>query len=494
MQTVSTPSRRALFGTAAGGAAAALLAAAPASATTAAPVRTGSTTGIAGTVGGLTARRPAMPSDATVAAQVKAEFLHGWRGYTSTAWGYDEVRPVSRTRHDFFAPGHTFGLSIVEAVDTLHLMGEDAEVTRCCDWIDAHLDPAANAEVQVFEAVIRLVGGLLAAHLASGRPSLLARARELADRLLPAYTSSPTGIPYTHVNLRSGAVRGAQTALAEAGTSMMEFGLLSRLTGDPRYYDASLRAYRAVISRRSSLDLLGTTIHAETGRWVDVADNAPNPPVDSFYEYLWGGGALLGDRQLTDWYHLLTGAVLRRQSVTSGGHLWFHQVDFRTGRHTGAPQQSELASFFAGLLGKGGDLRHGAAYHRSWTAVLDRYPTLPETVDFSTMTAVDRGSQLRPEYANSAFDLWRLTGGAVYKQTAYRWFEAMRTRQRVPGGYTVAGDVTVRGMRLGDLTPAYWFAENLKYLWLIFSRTSRFDYRSGLLSTEGKVLSGIRPD
>lgn len=466
-------SRRTLIGTAvAGTAATALLPGTAAAATTAAP---GS----------------GLPSDRTAAAEVHAEFLHGWRGYTEHAWGYDEVCPVSRRHHDFFAPGHTFGLSMVEALDTLYLMGEDAELTRSCDWIDAHLDPAQNVQVQLFEAVIRLVGGLLAGHLATGRSSLLARARELSDRLLPAFTKSPTGIPYTHVNLRTGAVSGTTVPLAEACTNVMEFGLLSDLTGDPRYYDASMRAYRAVISRRSSLGLLGSTIHAETGRWIDTTAAAPNPPVDSFYEYLWGGSALLGDRQLSTWYRQLTAAITAHQAVTVGGRLWFRSVDFRTGKPAGGTAQSELGSFYAGLLAKGGDLKRGQSYFRTWSDVLARHPVLPETVDPATLAAVDKGSQLRPEYANAALDLWRLTGDAGYKQAAYRLFTGMRANQRVADGYTVSGDVTVRGMQPGDLTPAYWFAENMKYQWLLFSATPRFDYRSGILSTEGKVLSGL---
>ncbi len=433
------------------------------------------------------------PGGARIAAEVRAEFLHGWRGYTAAAWGHDEVRPVSGRHHAFFAPGRTFGLSIVEALDTLYLMGLDADLARSCDWIEDHLDPTQDADIEVFEAVIRLVGGLVAGYHATGRARLLARAREIADRLLPAFTRSPTGIPYTTVNLRTGAVSGSTVALAQAGTSAMEFGELSRLTGDDRYLDASLRAYRAVLARRSSLDLLGTSLNAETGRWVDPVAVAPNPPVDSFYEYLWGGGALLKDRQLTDWFRMLTGPVLARQSVRVGGRLWFRSVDHWTGRPVGPARQSELAAFYAGLLGKGGYLQTGADYYRSWTAALDRHPVLPETLDYTDLAAVDRGNQLRPEYPNSAFDLWRLTGDAYYLQTGYRWFRAMVQNQRVADGYTVCNDVTARGMQPGDLTPAYWFAENLKYLWLMFSGTPRFDYRRGLLSTEGKVLRGLLP-
>jgi mannosyl-oligosaccharide alpha-1,2-mannosidase len=321
---------------------------------------------------------------------------------------------------------------------------------------------------------------------------LLSLAQEFADRLLPAFTSSPTGIPYTHVNLRTGQAQGHEVALAEVGTNVMEFGALSQLVGDSRYYDAAMRAYRAVLSRRSALDLLGTAIDAESGRWLDHVSTAPNPPVDSFYEYLWGGGRLLGDSQLMSWYQELTHAIVARQADVRGGRLWFRGVDASTGHRTGPTHQSELAAFYAGLLAKGGDLSRAASYFRSWSAALDRYPILPETIDYTDFSIVDQGSQLRPEYANSAFDLWRITGDATYKRAAWRWFENVRTHLRVPGGYTVADHVTRSSVRLGDLTPGYWFAENFKYVWLIFSHTPRFDYRTGILSTEGKVLAGAR--
>ncbi|RAG83969.1 hypothetical protein DN069_19650 [Streptacidiphilus pinicola] len=440
--------------------------------------------------------RQAASASARIAGEVRTEFLHGWRGYQAAAWGYDEVRPVSGTRNDFFARGRTFGLSIVEALDTLFLMGENREAARCCDWIEQHLDPVQDASVQVFEAVIRLVGGVLAGYQATGRRALLQRARELADRLLPAFTGSPTGLPYTHVNLRTGAVSGDVATLAEIGSNAMEFGLLSRLTGDARYYEASLRAYRAAFARRSALDLLGTALHVETGRWADTTSVAPNAPVDSFYEYLCTAGGQLGDRSLTGWYRTLTAAILRHQAVRVGGRLWFQAVDFRTGRASGALHQQELGAFYAGLLAKGGAPQQGADYFDSWTAVLDRCPVLPESVDCATLAPVDRSGRLRPEYANAAFDLWRATGQERYRTAGYRWFAAMRERQRVPGGYTTLRDVTAptgSARAHDDLTPGYWFAENLKYLWLMFSATPRFDYRAGLLSTEGKALVGLRP-
>jgi mannosyl-oligosaccharide alpha-1,2-mannosidase len=47
-------------------------------------------------------------------------------------------------------------------------------------------------------------------------------------------------------------------------------------------------------------------------------------------------------------------------------------------------------------------------------------------------------------------------------------------------------------MTQGDFCPGYWWAEQMKYYWLIFSDTDRFDYRTNYLSTEGAILQGFR--
>jgi mannosyl-oligosaccharide alpha-1,2-mannosidase len=43
-----------------------------------------------------------------------------------------------------------------------------------------------------------------------------------------------------------------------------------------------------------------------------------------------------------------------------------------------------------------------------------------------------------------------------------------------------------------DHCPGYWWSEQMKYYYLIFSDTPRFDYRQNYLSTEGNVLRGFR--
>ena len=37
-----------------------------------------------------------------LAEQVRAEFLHAWRGYERYAWGHDELKPLSKTHRDWY--------------------------------------------------------------------------------------------------------------------------------------------------------------------------------------------------------------------------------------------------------------------------------------------------------------------------------------------------------------------------------------------------------
>ncbi|MBT2382903.1 glycoside hydrolase family 47 protein [Streptomyces sp. ISL-11] len=430
---------------------------------------------------------PARP-DRRKADEIRKEFVHAWEGYKRLAWGHDEVLPVSGGRREFFAKGHPVGLSIIEALDTHHLMELDTETDRCVAWIKKHLSFDINADFQVFEATIRLVGGLLSGYLATGEKALLDRCADLADRLLPAFTASPTGMPYRYVNLRTGRVSGATLPVAEIGTNILEFGVLSRLTGDTRYERAAKRALRAVVERRSSLDLLASRMNVESGQWADRAALGVDPPVDSFYEYLWGAWEMFRDQDCRDWFKMFTAALKRHQRERAGGLLWFKHVDFRTGalldRH-----QSSLA---VAVLPVGGDDELAADYYKSWTAVLDKYDVIPEEIDYARLAVLNPGNELRPEYANCAFQLYWETADPYYRTTAWRYFQNLRKHHRVRDGYTVITDITKRPMRKGDHCPAYVFAENFKWLYLTFSGTSRFDYGHGYLSTEGKVLKGLR--
>jgi mannosyl-oligosaccharide alpha-1,2-mannosidase len=369
-------------------------------------------------------------------------------------------------------------------------MGLDEEFHDGVEWVKAHLDFDVDGEVSVFETSIRLVGGLLSAYHASGDPALLAKARDCADRLLPSFAASPLGIPHRFINLRTGAVRDRITNPAETGTFIPEFGFLSRATGDDRYRAAAKKALVSMFERRSKIGLLADAIDCMTGEWTSRRATI-GPPSDSYYEYLWDGWDLLGDRDCLRMYRACTAAILQYQPQTARGHLWFVDVDFETGKRINW-EQDELASFYGGLLAQGGASRSGAAYTRSWAAVQRRYGVLPEDIDAASGKVISVTNSLRPELADAAFNLWLLDRREEWRLIARDHYLAMKRWNKARYGYADLADVTTTLKKQSDHCPGYWWSEQMKYYYLIFSDTPRVDYRKLYLSTEGNVLRGLR--
>ncbi len=418
---------------------------------------------------------------------VKSEMRWAWSQYRKHAWGKDDFLTVSGGNRRFPLKDHHLGLSLIEAMDTLWVMGLDAEFADALAWVKANADFDRDGEVSVFETEIRLVGGLLSAHHACGDPVLLAKARDLADRLLPAF-DTPTGMPYRYINLHTGKVRDPATNPAETGTHIAELGTLSTLTGDPKYFDAAKRALVAMYQRRSTIGLLADKIDVTTGAWLSRRATIA-PPSDSYYEYLWDGWQLFGDRECKAMYDACTAAIRKHQVRKAGGHLWFVDVDFETGA-TLSTEQDELASFYGGLLAQGGAWATGAAYTRSWASVQDAYGILPEGFDYATGKPTFLTNSLRPELADAAFNHWLLNPKDEWRQLGRTHYLNMKRWNRAKYGYTDMANVVTKEQ--ADHCPGYWWSEQMKYYYLLFSDTKRFDYKRNYLSTEGNVFLGFR--
>ena len=67
--------------------------------------------------------------------------LHAWRGYKTYAWGKNELRPVSKRGHTAGIFGRQdMGATIVDALDTLYIMGLMEEFNEGRAWVQYHLD------------------------------------------------------------------------------------------------------------------------------------------------------------------------------------------------------------------------------------------------------------------------------------------------------------------------------------------------------------------
>src|SRR6476661_1623784 len=231
------------------------------------------------------------PNKQRLAAQAKAEFLHAWNGYKKHAWGHDDLNPLSKTPHDWYA--QPLLMTPVDALDTMWLMGFKDEYAKTQRYVLDTLSFDKDLSVQNFEVTIRLLGGLVSNYQLSGDKRFLKLAEDLGNRLLPAFDSS-TGMPYRYVNLRTKAVSKPVSNPAETGTLLIEFGALSKLTGNPVFYDKAKRALVETYKRRSSIGLVGEWINVETGTWTKT-DSHISGAIDSYYEYVLKCSVLFND-------------------------------------------------------------------------------------------------------------------------------------------------------------------------------------------------------
>ena len=65
---------------------------------------------------------------------------HAWDGYVQYAWGYQELKPVSRQIQSSATLGNPKnGLTIVDSLDTLYIMGLMDEFKKGRDWVEQNL-------------------------------------------------------------------------------------------------------------------------------------------------------------------------------------------------------------------------------------------------------------------------------------------------------------------------------------------------------------------
>ncbi|GAB7359902.1 hypothetical protein MBLNU230_g7429t1 [Neophaeotheca triangularis] len=409
-----------------------------------------------------------------------------------------------------------------------------------------------DSKVQVFETNIRGVGGLLSAHLfATGelpirgyKPQwtedhegtlviawngftydgqLLRLAYDLASRLLPAF-STASGMPYPRVNLRHGipfyqdAEEGVcrldgkskdpreitETCAAGAGSLVLEFTTLSRLSGDNRFERLAKQAFWSVWRRRSSIGLLGNGIDAESGQWTMPPLSGIGAGIDSFFEYALKSHILLSnlpydtdndatespEAYLRTWQQ--AHAAVRRhvyRSPRAEVHPFYGQADL----NSGAPRYSwidNLSAYYPGLLALAGELDEAIESHLLFSALWTRYGALPERWHASN-AYIDpnfRHWAGRPEFIESTWYLYRSTRDPWYLHVGEMTLRDIRRRCWTKCGWTDLSDVISGEKR--DRMESFFLGETAKYLFLLFSDDHPLNQldASFVFSTEGHPL------
>ncbi|KAK0146317.1 ER degradation-enhancing alpha-mannosidase-like protein 2 [Merluccius polli] len=429
--------------------------------------------------------------------RIKSMFYHAYNSYLDNAYPYDELRPLTCDGQDTWG---SFSLTLIDALDTLLVLGNNTEFQRVATLLQDTVDFNMDVNASVFETNIRGRGG----GREGGRPtsewwgvccpptcclggpgwsqSLAGPAPALSSGwlltsqgnyclmsdanqrgVLAAFQTS-SGMPYGTVNLLRGVspTETAVTCTAGVGTFILEFSALSRLTGDQQFERAARHALQALWSTRSEIGLVGNHIDVQSRKWV-AQDTGIGAGVDSYLEYLVKGSILLQDQELLNMF-LEYDRAIQNYTRFDDWYLW---VQMHKGTVT-MPVFQSLEAFWPGLQSLVGDLDGAIRTFQNYYSVWRQFGGLPEFYSITQGYTVDKreGYPLRPELIESAMYLFRATGDHTYLQFGLDAIESIEKISKTPCGYASVKDV--RDHKLDNRMESFFLAETIKYLYLLF--------------------------
>ncbi|XP_044295848.1 endoplasmic reticulum mannosyl-oligosaccharide 1,2-alpha-mannosidase [Varanus komodoensis] len=417
-------------------------------------------------------------------------FRHAWKGYKESAWGHDELKPISKSYSEWFG----LGLTLIDALDTMWILGLKEEFEEARQWVSTELNFDKNVDVNLFESAIRILGGLLSTYHLSGDSLFLEKAKDIGSRLMPAF-NTPSKIPFSDVNIGRGTAHPprwtSDSTVAEVTSIQLEFRELSRLTGEEKFQNAVDGVMQLVHSLAGKHDgLVPMFINTNSGQFTHLGVYTLGARADSYYEYLlkqWIQGGKKENDLLEDYVKGIEGVKMHLLRKSQPRRLTF-VGELAHGRFSA--KMDHLVCFLPGALALGA--HNGLpADHMSLAVELaetcyQMYRQVetglsPEIVHFNMhaqknrkdveIKAADRHNLLRPETVESFFYLYRFTGDKKYQDWGWEILQSFNKYTRVPtGGYTSINNVqNPSNPEPRDKMESFFLGETLKYLFLLFS-------------------------
>ncbi|XP_019395248.1 PREDICTED: ER degradation-enhancing alpha-mannosidase-like protein 2 isoform X4 [Crocodylus porosus] len=368
--------------------------------------------------------------------RVRAMFYHAYDNYLVHAFPYDELRPLTCDGQDTWG---SFSLTLIDALDTLLILGNVSEFQRVVDVLQEGVDFDIDVNASVFETNIRVVGGLLSAHLLSKK----------------AGTEVEPGWPCSGPLLR-----------------MAEEAARKLLPGDPVFEDVARKALKALWKNRSDIGLVGNHIDVVTAKWV-AQDAGIGAGVDSYFEYLVKGAILLQDEELMSMF-LEYNKAIKNYTKFDDWYLW---VQMYKGT-VSMPIFQSLEAYWPGLQSLIGDIDNAMRTFLNYYTVWKQFGGLPEFYNIPQGYTVEKreGYPLRPELIESAMYLYRATRDPTLLELGRDAVESIDRISKVECGFATIKDL--RDHRLDNRMESFFLAETVKYLYLLFD-TDNFIHNDG---------------
>jgi mannosyl-oligosaccharide alpha-1,2-mannosidase len=89
-----------------------------------------------------------------------------------------------------------------------------------------------------------------------------------------------------------------------------------------------------------------------------------------------------------------------------------------------------------------------------------------------------------PEAIESVWYMYRITGDTTWQEKGWRMFESIIAATQTEHGHSAISNVLVPGSDKDDTMESFWFAETLKYFYLLYSTPDVISLDEWVLNTE----------
>ncbi|RVD85381.1 uncharacterized protein DFL_003705 [Arthrobotrys flagrans] len=450
---------------------------------------------------------------------IKEAYQHSWNGYMQFGFPKDELLPISKQGGNSMSG---WGASVIDGIGTAILMELPEVVEQQLRFISEIDYTQCEHQINLFETTIRYLGGMISAYdlltgpysqfIQGGKgqknhdlvSSLLKQSVTLADALKWSFNTT-SGIPMPFFMLNSKKIKSDDiNSIAGFGTLVLEWTRLSDLTGDPQYTNMAQRAQEYLLKVENPEigepfpGLLGTNVRLNDGKFLD-SYGGWGAMGDSYYEYLikmYAYDPQRFRRYMNRWIQAADSTMTYLTSVpdtTPPSNLIF--VGEYSHSHSIALRGSHLACFIGGNFLLGGQILGNVKYNIYGLQLVEgcrttyanspsgigpeRFGWDPNLVPSNQKEFFNKNGwyyggeidyRLRPEVIESYYHAWVVTQDDIYRQWAWEAFVAINRTCRTEHGFTAVSDVSRKdGGKKDDKQESFWFAEVLKYLFLIFN-------------------------
>uniref|UniRef100_A0A336LEB7 alpha-1,2-Mannosidase n=1 Tax=Culicoides sonorensis TaxID=179676 RepID=A0A336LEB7_CULSO len=443
--------------------------------------------------------------------KIREMMIHAWTGYKKYAWGANELRPVSKKPYNEGIFGkNEIGLTIIDAIDTLYIMGLTNEYEEAKMWIENNFTlEKYQGYFDTFEGNIRLIGSFLSMYGLTQDQMFLEKAKYVVDKILPIFETK-TGIPKALIDFNTNSTKnydyayGGNSILSQYGSFHLEFSFLSKITGDGTYLNIVEKIRKFLSNSNKSHDLYPIYIDSDDGEW-GLKYNSIGSNGDSFYEYLLKSWILSGyeDELSKNMFVSSMKAIQRHLIGTSHGNDLTYLGFLKFGELE--PKMDHLSCFAGALFSLAGNTLNNSEYLKLAEKIADtchasyvksetglgpeQFWFLHDPKYHAKAVKFDESRfALRPETIESYFYLYRITKNQTYRDWGWDCVLSLEKYCKTPHGYSGIKNVYDIKSDKDDIQQSFFLAETLKYLYLLYSNDSLLPLNEWVFNTEGHPL------